>query len=53
MLSSLVLHLGENVDLKGKLTELRRWLEPFPLVRLPLVVRDNRIIALFTGLPKK
>jgi hypothetical protein len=24
-----------------------------PLVKLPLVVRENRIIALFTSLPKK
>lgn len=24
---------SENVDLKGKLAELRRWLEQFPLVK--------------------
>jgi len=26
---------GENVDLKGKLAGLRRWLNQFPLVRSP------------------
>jgi len=53
MLSSLILHLGENVDLKGKLAELRRWLEPFHWLEFHLSVRDNRVTALFTRLPKK
>ena len=47
-----ILRGSENVDLKGKLAELRRWLEQSPLVP-PCSVRENRIRALFTSLPKK
>jgi len=41
-----------DVDLKGRLAGLRRWLAVFPLVKITSV-RENRITALFTSLPKK